>query len=244
MGDKVKVMVLATFHFAPPGLDLSNCLGVNEMDKSDEVEELVQAVHRFNPTKICVERPRKDEKEINEAYMHYLKGEKSENLNCKNEVWRVAFRLAQMGNHKRVYPIDVPMGIPLEEVINYSKDNDKEVYDSIVRDSEEFKRVDTEMVTSKRIIDYFRYLNSPENYNKDHSEYLLFSRVGAGSNYYGAAMLSEWYKRNSYVFSNLLAAAQPGDRIVVLYGAGHKKILSEFVQDYREFELVDALEYL
>nr|WP_317984434.1 DUF5694 domain-containing protein [Clostridium sporogenes] len=55
---------------------------------------------------------------------------------------------------------------------------------------------------------------------------------------------TEWYRRNLYIFANLQDIAEPDDRILVIYGAGHCKILQDFVSEYNKFELVDPLNYL
>lgn len=42
----------------------------------------------------------------------------------------------------------------------------------------------------------------------------------------------------------LLLGTYHWDRIIVLYGAGHCKILRSFIKDYSEFEFIDPLDYL
>ena len=41
-----------------------------------------------------------------------------------------------------------------------------------------------------------------------------------------------------------MEVAEPGDRTVVLYGAGHAAWLRHFVQTTPGFELVEAVDYL
>ena len=38
--------------------------------------------------------------------------------------------------------------------------------------------------------------------------------------------------------------AEPGDRLLVIYGAGYAKLLSDFVRDTKGWRLVDPMKYL
>lgn len=59
-------------------------------------------------------------------------------------------------------------------------------------------------------------------------------------------MTSNWYERNLKIFANLtrIADAAGDDRILLVIGVGHCKILRQLVQDSRDFELVEANSYL
>jgi len=57
-------------------------------------------------------------------------------------------------------------------------------------------------------------------------------------------MVADWYKRNLRIFANLTRIAEPGDRIFIIYGQGHIKILSDLVVESPDFCLVDPLPYL
>jgi len=69
-------------------------------------------------------------------------------------------------------------------------------------------------------------------------------RIGAGDEQPGAALKAAWEKRNSEICARLVQLAQPGDRIVVLYGAGHAFLLRQCVEQMPGFELVEANSYL
>ena len=71
-----------------------------------------------------------------------------------------------------------------------------------------------------------------------------FARVGAGDTYVGADLLAKWYDRNIRIFSDLQRIAQPGDRVLVIFGAGHAAILRELIANDSRLELVEARRYL
>lgn len=73
---------------------------------------------------------------------------------------------------------------------------------------------------------------------------MFLNKIGAADNYCGAEMMTEWYRRNLRIFSNIQDIAQEGERVLVIYGAGHCKILQQLVSDFNDMELVDPLTYL
>lgn len=60
----------------------------------------------------------------------------------------------------------------------------------------------------------------------------------------GSSYVSQWYARNCYIFSNIVSVIEPGDRVVVIFGAGHKYLLQEFVRLNPHLTYVDPLRYL
>jgi hypothetical protein len=53
-----------------------------------------------------------------------------------------------------------------------------------------------------------------------------------------------WYLRNAKMFSKLTLIARPGDRVLVLVGAGHAYWLRHFVETTPGFRLADPRPYL
>ncbi|MEA2490407.1 MAG: hypothetical protein QOH21_2199 [Acidobacteriota bacterium] len=76
------------------------------------------------------------------------------------------------------------------------------------------------------------YMNAPENLALGHSKYVEMSRVGGGGNYVGAEVVGVWYIRNLKIFSNIARLAQPGERLLVLFGGGHAPLLREYAAQY------------
>ena len=150
-----------------------------------------------------------------------------------------------MLNHTQVYPLDYPVSLPIEDMLDYAQHNNKRVHDEFMRKVQSVGMEMNQVLNSNTVIDIFKYLNSPEKAKNEHSNFYLYpSQIGAGDSYCGSNVLIEWYKRNIYIFSNLQTISSSGDRILVLYGAEHCKILRDLVIDYNDFQLIDALDYL
>jgi hypothetical protein len=53
-----------------------------------------------------------------------------------------------------------------------------------------------------------------------------------------------WYLRNAKIFAKLINVAKPGDRILVVYGAGHGYWLRHFAATTPGYTSVDVTPYL
>lgn len=249
MGEKSKVLLLGTYHFGKCGEHLINFEAgdVTTDEKQQEIIEVVQKLAQFKPNKIAVEAKQKKEKELNQAYSEYCMNNPNadnETIDHRNEIVQLAFRLAQKSNHAKVYPIDYPVDLP-DELYEYAEKNCPDLYANFMNEIKEYGTSENEFFKNNTVGENLKYLNDPERIAKEHSDlYLHLAQVGAGDTYYGVDMLTEWYRRNLYIFGNLQHMAEPGDRILVIYGAGHCKILRDFITEYDQFQLADPLDYL
>lgn len=91
----------------------------------------------------------------------------------------------------------------------------------------------------------FRFFNNKESNEYQHvTSFLPFNDVGQGEESVGIDFVASWYKRNLHIFSNLKHICNEDDRILVLYGAGHLKLLRDFINDSLDLDYVEALDYL
>lgn len=249
MEGKAKIFILGTYHFDQGGKHL---IDINSGDittdkKQKEVNEVLQKLMEFKPTKIAVEAKREKDEELNEIYSQFCTSnsiESNEIIGHRNEIVQIAFKLGHKLNHNKIYPVDVPVDLP-EDVYEYAQNNCPQLYEKFMNEVNEYALSENEFMNSHTVLEILRHLNDPCRNEKEHSNlYLSLAQVGAGNKYYGADMLTEWYRRNLYIFGNLQDITEPGDRVLVLYGAGHCKILQSLVKDYNDFELVDPLDYL
>jgi hypothetical protein len=96
------------------------------------------------------------------------------------------------------------------------------------------------------ITDYLRWLNSEEEIQEGHAVYmrLLLPPDGIGI-YSRTDQVRNWYERNLRIFTNLNRVTEHGkDRVLLIMGSGHLKILREFAIDAPYFCLVDTEAYL
>ncbi|MBL4934522.1 hypothetical protein JK636_01975 [Clostridium sp. YIM B02515] len=249
MGEKAKILILGTYHFDKGGKHLIDFdpEDITTAKKQSEINEVIQKLMEFKPNKISVEAKIQKEEELNKAYSHFCVNssvEANEVIGHRNEIVQIAFRLAHKLNHNKIYPVDVPVDLP-EDVFEYAEKNCPSLYGKFINRANEYGLSENEFMQKHTVNEILRHLNDPARIETEHSDlYLYLNQIGAGYTYYGVNTLTEWYKRNLYIFANLQNITKPEDRILVLYGAGHCKILRDFIKDYSEFEFVDPLDYL
>ena len=248
MNESIKILLLGTCHFGKSGKHLMNLDSgdINSIKKQEEINDILKRIIKFKPNKIAVEVKREKDIELNEMYSEFCDNNfvKENNLlDSKSEVIHIGFNLARQLKHNKLYPLDVGVSLP-EDVFNYINKYSN-VYSDYIDRVNEYELRENEFMKNHTLLEVFKHLNSPDRYDTEHSDlYLYLNKVCNGNKYYGVNTLVEWYRRNLYIFSNIQNIANCGDRILVLYGVGHFKILKTLINDYNEFEFVDPLDYL
>ena len=57
-------------------------------------------------------------------------------------------------------------------------------------------------------------------------------------------LYASWYERNAKIFEKLKAVADGHNRVCIVYGAGHLKLLKDFIKHDADMRLINADEYL
>ena len=60
----------------------------------------------------------------------------------------------------------------------------------------------------------------------------------------GANWVMLWYGRNLRIFDNIVRGTRPGDRVLVVYGAGHGNLLRQLAADSGLYRVEDATRWL
>ncbi|HWK89058.1 MAG TPA: DUF5694 domain-containing protein [Longimicrobium sp.] len=239
----VQVLFLGTYHFDNPGLDVvkTEVADVLSPAKQAEIAAVVEALARFRPTRIAVETRPERAAALDSAYAAY-RGQRQ--ALTRSEVQQLGFRLAGRFGHARVYPIDHDGDFPFQQVMAYAQEHDPGFMAYVQQVIGQVTELQNRMQREMTIGGILRFDNDPENIRKGHEAYMEFARVGAGDTFVGADLVAKWYERNLRIFANLRRIAEPGDRILVIYGAGHAATLREFVRSTAGMQLVEALDYL
>ena len=83
------------------------------------------------------------------------------------------------------------------------------------------------------------WLNNPEHLADMNRDYFDFAMLGDDQKSPGANWVGSWHMRNLRIFAKLVRVAdKPGDRVLVIYGAGHGFLLNEFAQQSHAFKVV------
>lgn len=236
----LQVMVLGTYHFANPGLDLHNAKvdDVLVPRRQAELEALTEALAGFAPTRIAVEMKADAEPRLSApAYREYLAGRRA---GQRNEIDQIAFRLARRLGHADVHGIDAAGAFPFEPVQKWAAAQGRETelqqsVDALGARTREFEALQRERSVGQLL----RWLNEPARIQADHAWYVQALRYGQGAAQPGADLLAAWTARNLQICARLVQIAQPGDRILVVYGGGHAALLRRCVTDMPGWSLVE-----
>ncbi len=241
----VEVMILGTYHFANPGLDLHNA----EIDdvlaprRQAEIAAVVGSLARFRPTRIAVEARADDVPDRSlPAYEEYLAGQHDGN---RNEIHQLGFRLARELGHPRVYGIDADGEFPFEAVQEFAAISGRsEELQAAIDEIGVRTKAFEQRAKQSSIGSLLRFINEPERIRDDHAWYMRTLSYGAGAVQPGAFLVGSWTMRNVQICARLVQIAKPGDRILVVYGAGHSHLLRQCVRDMPGWRLVEPNEYL
>jgi hypothetical protein len=238
----VKVLIVGTFHMAGGGDMINpNVKDVLGERRQKEMAVLVDKINAFKPTKIGVERVY-GSPDVQARLDQFLGGKLELG---KSEVDQIALRVAQKSGVKQLFGIDWKKDLDVMAVLDHSEKTGqghikRQAMDIIAK---EVMPLSARM-EKQTLLEIFREANDPAWDDRVHGMYQWLAEVGKDSDYMGADMVSDWYERNLKIAVNIRRISKPGDRVFVLIGSGHCKLLREFLAQTPGFEVVPASTYL
>lgn len=239
------ILILGTVHFGGSTADLfsPSVPDILTEKRQHELAEMIAALKRYQPTKIAVEATPAGTAKLNADYQAYLKGEYQLKA---DEIDQVAFRLARELGHKQLWAADTKLDMDFEGIMAAAAKNGQQ---PLMDRAMEAGKSAVQEIGQKReastLGGFFSWLNSPEALMANHRPYLYMAQIGTADDPKGAEVLAGWYKRNLLIYGNLVRLVEsPGERILLLIGQGHAKLLSEYVAESPNLRLVDPLQYL
>lgn len=243
---QTKIAILGMFHFVSESNTYRQDFGREEVmspRRQREIEMLVDRLSDFEPTKIAVERPYYTLKELNSKYRAYLLGDYD--LTAE-ETDQIAFRLGQTLGHDSLHL--VKSGNPefdTKPVQQYAQEHGETHWMDSAQTSAKgmLARLDS-VLNAGTMVDGLRYFNSDEVVEENYRLYKYLARVGERGERVGANLMGSWQAQNLRIFENIRDVAHPGDRVLVIYGAAHKRELRRYIREARDLEYVNISDYL
>jgi len=232
-------MVVGTFHFVSR-LDMvkSDVVDMSTAAARAEIDEVVDRLAAYAPTKVVLEMPAADKVEINDHYRAYIEGKQSLD---PGEREQVGFRLAQRLGHAAVYPVDIlhRWWEPSVEQVAGRDPAAGQVWAELKRQNAVSADAGSNKLHSLTVLEHLALMNDPAPQDAMDEYLTVFPRLIDDEDYAGADVTGNWYFRNVRIYANILRATEPGDRLLIFYGAGHVPVLRHLLGASGEYALDD-----
>lgn len=271
---EISVMLLGVYHFNNPGQDTYNMeIDDYYTDKrQNEIRDLVDLLEQYKPTKIFIELTPNHQPKIDSLYKLYLNDKITldEIQDGVNEIYQIGFRLGKKSGAIQIKAID-HSGPWLGDYLDFIADTlrldyyQKKQYKEQLEFKERQKRFASNTLKENLI-----YLNEGEHIINNHDYYnnvavrvkddakIMFSYQESeqeieGLPYQmrsydftniGVELVAEWYKRNLFIYRNIIENSESNDRVVIIIGSGHVFYLNQLLSNNPKFELIKPIELL
>jgi len=243
-----EVMLVGTHHLANNNRDLVN-LPIEDIltgKRQQEIQRLVDGLAQWRPTRIAVEWPHENQAGLDKRYADYLAGRLRPST---NELDQIAFRLAKKLHLQKVEAIDWNNEAPGEpseyDFIDWAQRHGQaDRFNLFIKEGQNEANQTASNMRGQTISQWYRALNDPKIRLKMHEQYFTIASFGSNDRNPGAAWVGAWYARNLRIFNNLRELTTPGERLFVLYGAGHTYLLSRFIYESNAAMLVDPRKFI
>jgi hypothetical protein len=239
---KPQIMVLAVFHLVAKKDMFTQKQGDTLTDKRQrEIEQVVERLRAFHPTKIAVEHDYNGK--LNELYQQYLS---DKYVLTAEETDQYAFRLGKELGLSRIDSIYYSVSFDPNEAEAYANAHgEKAVWDAAFDRGRKLIEKLNEVLAHGTMLEALRFMNSEDAIDLNGSMYLVLDRIGGNNEYPGAHAVSQWYASNLHIFANLMRLiSSPDDRVLVIYGQGHVKLLRSFIKGSPDLQFIDPLTVL
>lgn len=244
------VSVLGTIHLHNPGNDAVNMdMGdITSPTRQAELAEAVRQISKFKPTKIAFEWVTGDTLWSKFYYQAWRDGRledviaEEDKYYLTSEIVQLAYPLAKAAGLDQLHPIDYHAPFPLDSVMSYATANGQ---------TKALNQLQQMFGTAQQLVDSLAQLPVSEILKACNSRYFcqelnqtMYLRhiidIGVADAYPGAELVEQWYSRNIRIFTNLHRIVEENDRVLVIFGAGHKEILDDLIQDRVDWKWIDA----
>ncbi|ACV26427.1 DUF5694 domain-containing protein [Kangiella koreensis] len=246
----VQVMVIGSEHFASPGLDVINIEPIDVLtpQRQQELQAIAESLRQFEPTVVAVERVTKAPYYIDNGFVAF---KESDLLSKRNETIQLGYRLAKLAGLKQVHGIDEqpsegePDYFPMQKLIEQiNRQSRMAEFQSMIGDVTERLNSFTKDNLHRDLAEYLALANTPGSPLIDDDMYFDLMKFDQGESQPGAELFALYMMRNTKIISKLINVTKPGDRVVIIYGAGHKPWFEYILNGLTDYELVDPVPYL
>ena len=242
-------LFIGSYHMGNPGRDVHNTKADDVLSekRQREIAEVVRLIERYRPTKVMVEAETASQDGINTRFAESCKGSRPL---ARNESEQLGFRIACDMGLKTVYAVDWNELGPI-------KDEDSIDYLKAVERHHQQKQYDLHLAIGKAeadkgqqvldrgtVLDMLKHLNSGTYLKQNAMAYFRIGMFGTPADPIGANWVQLWFGRNLAIFNNIARNTDKGDRVLVVYGAGHGNHLRRLAMDSGIYHVHEPMNWL
>lgn len=242
-------LFLGSYHMGNPGRDVHNMHADDVLARSRQAEiaEVSRLIARYRPTRIMVEASPSSQSLIDAEFPASCKGTRELD---RDEVEQLGYRMAcELGlpgvvavDWNALGPIADEASVDYHEAIKRAGQEEQRERDLAIGAAQ--SSLDQQVLATGSVRDMLLRLNSPEWRAANARAYFRIGLYGTVDDAAGANWLMLWFGRNQRIFNNIVRHTKDGDRVLVIYGAGHGNLLRQLAGDSGMYRLQDARDWL
>lgn len=248
-GNRPALLVVGTPHFDNPARDIANIRVENVLtpQRQSEIVAVVERLARFRPNHVAVEWNAADQAKLDKRYADYRAGRYTLTADERDQL---GLRLAAKLGLSQVDAVDF-MGEPPGKDADYNfvgwmKAHGRSAeWTAFQKSAQDQADVFAARQRCSAVGDWLRYFADPAAARANEAPYYTIARFGDLRDNPGANWVGQWHARNLRIYANLArVAGRPGDRTVVIFGAGHAPLLRANASESGTFAVADVRDYL
>jgi hypothetical protein len=242
-------LFVGSYHMGNPGRDVHNTKAdnVSSEARQAQIAEVARLLERYRPTKVMVEADTGKQAELDQRFTQSCGGQRPL---ANDEVEQLGFRIACDMTLSGVLAVDwndlgpIPETADLDYTKAAERDGQQLQYQQHMAIGKQVSATDQQVLDGGSVGDMLVRLNSPEWLAANASAYYRIGLFGSATQPTGANWMQYWYGRNLAIFNNIARRTAPGDRILVIYGAGHGNLIRQMAADSGAYRVHDPLHWL
>lgn len=242
-------LLLGSYHMDNPGRDVHNTRADDVLapQRQRQIAEVAQLVGRYRPTRIFVEAPPSSQQDLDRDFDASCNGDRPLD---RDETEQLGFRIACAQGLPGVVAVDWNDLGPIrdEASINYleavERHGQQALYAAHKRIGKALNDQDQATLDDGSVRDMLLRLNSPGWRQANARAYYRIGQLGTADDAIGANWVTLWFGRNLRIFNAIAGATRPGDRVLVVYGAGHGNHLRQLAEDSGLYRVEDTASWL
>jgi hypothetical protein len=242
-------LFLGSYHMANHNRDVHNTRSDDVLapKRQQEIAEVARLIERYRPTKVMVEVDPSSQAKLDADFAASCKGDRPLG---HDEVEQLGYRIAcDLGlpgvvgvNWNELGPIADEASIDYGAAIERHGQQAQRDRDMAAGNAQ--AESDQAVLDHGSIGDMLRHLNSPEWLAANARAYFHIGLYGTAEDPVGANWVMLWHGRNLRIFNNIVRNTAPGDRVLVVFGAGHGNLLLQYAGESGFYRVEDASRWL